>query len=211
LTIRFAVFFASSPLSSFEEIGVKEMAKGIKVRFNPVTGRVEMPLSRGVVGQLLTLRLFIQALMAHKLGEALRADCEKCEPLLAAVEKNWRSKVKIGKKPLAANPSVCLLRAYDDGSIVLPIDRSILVDRDKGAFYAVLPFLRDGGYEECRELLVRIRCMLTGLRCDKTGKWLSAHEGNPEPLIVGAPSDSDPDPDPDSDSDPDPDSEDSDN
>jgi len=186
------------------------MAKqGIKVRYNPVTGRVEMPLSRGVVGQLLTLRLFIQALLAHKLGDALRSDCEKCEPLLAAVERDWRNKVKTGKKPLSPNPSVCLLRAYGDGQIVLPIDRSILVDRDKGAFYLVLPFLRDGGYEEARELLIRIRCMLTGLRCDKTGKWLSAHEGNPEPLIVGAPSDSDPDPD--SDSDPDPDSEDSDN
>ena len=180
--------------------------KGIKVKYNPTTGKVEIPLSRGVVGSLLTLRLFIQALCAHKLGESLRADCEKCEPLLAAVEKNWRSKVKIGKKPLAANPSVCLLRAYDDGSIVLPIDRSILVDRDKGAFFTVLPFLRDGGYEECRELLIRIRCMLTGLRCDTTGKWLSEHAGQPEPLIVGAPSD----PDSDSDPDPDPDSEDSD-
>ena len=183
------------------------MAKqGIKVRYNPVTGKVEIPLSRGVVGQLLTLRLFIQALCAHKLGEALRADCEKCEPLLAAVEKNWRAKVKIGKKPLAPNPSVCLLRAYDDGTIVLPIDRSILVDREKGAFYQVLPFLRDGGYEECRELLVRIRCMLTGLRDDKSGKWLSAHEGNPEPLIVGAPDNSEDSEDSDSE-----DSEDSDN
>lgn len=187
------------------------MAKGIKVRYNPVTGKVEMPLSRGVVGQLLTLRLFIQALMAHKLGEALRADCEKVEPMLAAVEKNWRSKIKPGKKPLSPNPSVCLLRAYGDGTIVLPIDRSILVDREKGAFYQVLPFLRDGGYEEARELLIRIRCMLTGLRCDTTGKWLSEHAGQPEPLIVGAPSDSDPDSDSDSDSDPDPDSEDSDN
>ena len=166
------------------------MAKGIKVRYNPVTGKVEMPLSRGVVGSLLTLRLFIQALMAHKLGESLRADCEKVEPLLATVERAWRARIKPGKKPLAPNPSVCLLRAYGDGTIVLPIDRSILVDRDKGAFYLVLPFLRDGGYEEARELLIRIRCMLTGLRCDKTGKWLSAHEGNPEPLIVGAPSES---------------------
>ena len=162
------------------------MAKqGIKVRFNPTTGKVEIPINRGIVGHLLTLRLFIQALCAHKLGEALRADCEKAEPLLAEVERNWRSRIKPGKKPLAANPAVCLLRAYDDGSIVLPIDRGILVDRDKGAFYLVLPFLRDGGYEECRELLIRIRCMLTGLRCDKTGKWLSAHEGNPEPLVVG--------------------------
>lgn len=162
------------------------MAKqGIKVRYNPATGKVEIPLSRGIVGHLLTLRLFVQALMAHKLGESLRADCEKVEPLLAAVERDWRGKIKPGKKPLAPNPSVCLLRAYDDGSIVLPIDRSVLVDREKGAFYAVLPFLRDGGYEEARELLVRIRCMLTGLRDDKSGKWLSAHEGQPEPLIVG--------------------------
>ena len=167
------------------------MAKGIKVRYNPTTGKVEIPLSRGVVGQLLTLRLFIQALCAHKLGDALRSDCEKVEPLLANVERDWRGKIKTGKKPLAANPSVCLLRAYDDGSIVLPIDRAVLVDRDKGAFYAVLPFLRDGGYEEARELLVRIRCMLTGLRDDKSGKWLSAHEGQPEPLIVGAPDNSD--------------------
>ena len=161
------------------------MAKGIKVRYNPATGKVEIPLSRGIVGALLTLRLFVQALMAHKLGEALRADCEKVEPLLAIVERDWRGKITAGKKPLAANPAVCLLRAYDDGSIVLPIDRGILVDRDKGAFYLVLPFLRDGGYEECRELIIRIRCMLTGLRCDETGKWLSAHEGNPEPLVVG--------------------------
>jgi RNA polymerase subunit RPABC4/transcription elongation factor Spt4 len=166
------------------------MAKqGIKVRYNPVTGRVEMPLSRGIVGHLLTLRLFIQALCAHKLGEALRADCERVEPMLATVEREWRAKIKPGKKPLAPNPSVCLLRAYGDGQIVLPIDRAILVDRDKGAFYQVLPFLRDGGYEEARELLVRIRCMLTGLRCDTTGKWLSEHAGQPEPLIVGAPSD----------------------
>ena len=162
------------------------MAKqGIKVRYNPETGKVEIPLSRGIVGALLTLRLFVQALMAHKLGEALRADCEKVEPLLAIVERDWRGRIKVGKKPLQPNPAVCLLRAYDDGSIVLPIDRGILVDRDKGAFYLVLPFLRDGGYEEARELLIRIRCMLTGLRCDETGKWLSAHEGSPEPLIVG--------------------------
>lgn len=162
------------------------MAKtGIKTRFNPETGKLEIPLNRGVIGALLTLRLFVQALMAHKLGEALRADCEKVEPLLAAVERVWRGKVKVGKKPLQPNPAVCLLRAYDDGSIVLPIDRGILVDRDKGAFYLVLPFLKDGGYEECRELLIRIRCMLTGLRDDKSGKWLSAHEGNPEPLVVG--------------------------
>jgi hypothetical protein len=166
------------------------MAKGIKVRFNPATGKVEIPLSRGIVGALLTLRLFIQALCAHKLGEALRADCEKVEPLLAIVERDWRGRIKVGKKPLSANPAVCLLRAYDDGSIVLPIDRGILVDRDKGAFYLVLPFLRDSGYEEARELLIRIRCMLTGLRCDMTGKWLSAHEGNPEPIVVGQDSDS---------------------
>lgn len=161
------------------------MAKGIKSRYNPTTGKLEMPLSRGVVGALLTLRLFIQALSAHKLGAALRADCEKVEPLLAAVERDWRGRIPVGKKPLQANTAVCLLRAYDDGSIVLPIDRAILVDRDKGVFFMVLPFLRDSGYEEARELLVRIRCMLTGLRCDETGRWLSAHEGNPEPLIVG--------------------------
>ena len=178
------------------------MAKtGIKSRYNPETGKLEIPLSRGIVSHLLTLRLFVQALMAHKLGEALRADCEKVEPLLASVERDWRGKIKVGKKPLQPNPAVCLLRAYDDGSIVLPIDRGILVDRDKGAFYLVLPFLRDSGYEEARELLIRIRCMLTGLRDDKSGKWLSAHEGHPEPLIVGAPSDSDPDSDSDSDSD----------
>ena len=81
------------------------MAKtGIKSRYNPETGKLEIPLNRGVVGHLLTLRLFVQALLAHKLGDALRADCEKVEPLLAAVERVWRGKIKVGKKPRNRTP-----------------------------------------------------------------------------------------------------------